>query len=230
VHAPACPRHCAPAAVLLPALTPVCNNLVWCVCVCALWSVRWPPQNPPRTTSSGPSTAFRCLLLGCFVGVKNNQSTAEMGSNSNKSGPVHTMALPAIRLLTMTLLPAMIVINCVKYLAPSPVRFQYNMDNAEYLSTVLLPDASAVHGYHAVVPSTRPTASPSSPPIPRTLMVDAVLPPKLKRGSTQGCLFKHCSRKSGPFMYILTVRVSVCASVGHHRPGCSVVLIVVILT
>jgi hypothetical protein len=46
-----------------------------CVCVCALWFVRWPPQNPPRTTSSGPSTVFGVVWVwfwGCFVGVKDN--------------------------------------------------------------------------------------------------------------------------------------------------------------
>jgi hypothetical protein len=54
-HAPACPRRCAPAAVLLPALTPLYSNLVWCcacIVVCAL------AAQPAADDLSGPSTVF----------------------------------------------------------------------------------------------------------------------------------------------------------------------------
>jgi hypothetical protein len=42
--------------------------------VCALCFVRWPPKNPPRTTSSGPSTVFGvCLVFGVFCWCKRQQ-------------------------------------------------------------------------------------------------------------------------------------------------------------
>jgi hypothetical protein len=61
---------------VLPALTPLNSNLVWC-CVYALWFVRWPP-NPPRTTSRGR----RCWFWGCFVGVKNKRPLAQLFLNA----------------------------------------------------------------------------------------------------------------------------------------------------
>jgi hypothetical protein len=80
---------------------------------------------------------------------------------------------------------------------------------------VLLPDPVALASAILIQPSTKPSASPSSPPIPRTVMLDAVVPREVLKhpGSRTGCTFARCDRleKGGPFLYVLTV--------GHSGSG-----------
>jgi hypothetical protein len=48
--------------------TPLFSNLVWCS-MCALWSVRWPP-NPPRTTSRNRRPYSLFVFVGWFCWCK----------------------------------------------------------------------------------------------------------------------------------------------------------------
>ena len=83
---------------------------------------------------------------------------------------------------------------------------------------VHLPDLDALAAFAPLQPSSAPSPSPSSPPLPRTTMVDAVVPDGTPPASRTGCQFAHCragqpgGRAGGSFLYVLTVR-------GHWSPS-----------
>ena len=147
------------------------------------------------------------------------RETLPLSLKMTKTGAV-AVALPALRLFMLIFVPAAVFVNYSTFSAPGEApRLQANLPNDVYLSSVLLPQRAAVQDFRRVVPSTRPTASPSPPLIPRTMMQEAVVPAGLKRGSKDGCKFKQCKAKHGPYLYILTVRRRVWVTRLECTPG-----------